>query len=132
MKNLANCKPSEFLSQTNKIRKSVEKWLTVTDIMNIRKNQPEFKEGMTKEQRDEALRAQIKKNLSAMLDAVMEKHPEETLELLALLCFVEPDKVDDYPIGEYLKSVSELISDEAVLSFFISLTRLGQTGILTA
>jgi hypothetical protein len=40
MKNLANCKPSEFLSQTNKIRKSVEKWLKLTDIINIRKRIP--------------------------------------------------------------------------------------------
>ena len=51
MKNLANCKPSEFLVQTNRIRKSVENWLTVTDILNIRRNQPELKEGMTKEER---------------------------------------------------------------------------------
>lgn len=37
MKNLANCTPSEFLKQTNKIKKSVEKWLKATDIMEIRK-----------------------------------------------------------------------------------------------
>ena len=54
MKNLANCKPSEFLVQTNKIRKSVEKWLTVTDIMNIRRTQPELAEGMSREERQAA------------------------------------------------------------------------------
>ena len=51
MKNLANCKPSEFLVQTNKIRKSVEKWLKITDIMNIRKVVPPEKEGQTAEER---------------------------------------------------------------------------------
>jgi hypothetical protein len=44
MKNLANCKPSEFLKQTNRIRKSVSKWLTDTDIANIRKRMPNIKD----------------------------------------------------------------------------------------
>ncbi len=40
IKTLSNCKPSEFLKQTNRIRKAVERWLTDTDIANIRKRQP--------------------------------------------------------------------------------------------
>jgi hypothetical protein len=40
MKNLANCTPREFLKQTSKIKGSVEKWLKVTDVMNIRKRMP--------------------------------------------------------------------------------------------
>lgn len=132
MKNLANCKPSEFLTQTNKIRKSVEKWLTATDILNIRKNQPEYREDMTKEERKEAMQKQVKKNLSAMLDSILEQHPEETLELLALLCFVEPEDVDKHSVSEYLGAFAEIINDEAVLGFFTSLMKLGQNGILTA
>lgn len=132
MKNLANCKPSEFLAQTNKIRKSVEKWLTITDILNIRKNQPEYKDGMTKEERQEEMQKQIRKNLSDMLDAILEKHPDETLELLALLCFIEPDDVDNHPISEYIEAFTELINDKAVLGFFISLMKLAQTDTLTA
>ena len=42
-KNLANCTPKEFLVQTNRLRKSAEKWLKATDIMNIRKNIPIFR-----------------------------------------------------------------------------------------
>lgn len=34
MKNLSNCKPSEFLRQTARIRKSVAKWLEVTDLID--------------------------------------------------------------------------------------------------
>ena len=41
-KNLANCTPEEFLVQSNKIRKAVENWLKVTDIMEIRKNVPKL------------------------------------------------------------------------------------------
>jgi hypothetical protein len=132
MKNLANCKPSEFLSQSNKIRKSVEKWLTVTDIMNIRQHQPQYEDGMTKAEREKALREQVKINLSQMLDSILTDHPQETLELLALLCFVEPEDVDNHPMAEYIMAFTELINDKAVLDFFISLVKLGQKGILTA
>lgn len=129
MKNLANCKPSEFLAQTNKIRKTVERWLSLTKILEIRKNIPELKEGQTAEEIKAAAAEQAKKNLTAILDAIMEQHPKETLDLLALLCFVEPENVDDHPMSEYLAAFNELISDEAVLGFFTSLVRLGQTNI---
>lgn len=132
MKNLANCKPSEFLVQTNKIRKSVEKWLKMTDLQGIRKRMPPVKEGQTAEERRKELESQAMKNLSTMLDSIMEEHPTETLELLALMCFVEPQNVDDYPISFYLENFSEIIRDQAVVSFFTSLIQLGQTNILTA
>ena len=129
MKNLANCKPSEFLTQTNRIRKSVSKWLTDTDIMNIRKRMPQLPAGATEKEIEEATLEQAKENLSAMLDAVLDEHPEETLELLALLCFVEPSHVDDYEVTDYLVSFNDLINNKAVLNFFLSLMRLANTDI---
>lgn len=132
MKNLANCKPSEFLKQTNRIRKSVANWLTVTDIMNIRRNVPEFDEKQSAEERKAALMKQASANLSKMLDSVMDEHPTETLELLALLCFVEPEHVDDYKVSDYLKSLNELVTDEAVIGFFTSLVQLAKNDTLTA
>ena len=131
MKNLANCKPSEFLVQTNKIRKFVESWLRITDIPNIRKNVPKMREGQTIEEHKAELNAQAKENLNKIFDAILEEHPQETVELLGLLCFIEPEHVDDYPIGYYLTAIAELISDEAVLNFFTSLMNLEQKGILT-
>jgi hypothetical protein len=134
MKNLANCKPSEFLRQTNKIRKAVEKWLTVTEIMKIRSKVPELKKidiDMTVEDKAEVqeenrkrMRKQAIDNAMEILDAVMDKHPDETLELLALLCFVEPEHVDDHEVGEYLDSFTELIGNDSVINFFTSLARL--------
>ena len=124
MKNLANCKPSEFLKQTNRIRKLVSKWLMDTDILNIRKRMPIIPDDATDEERKQAIEGQAKKNLNAVLDAILEEHPDETLELLALLCFVEPEDVDNYEMAEYLASFNELISNKAVLSFFISLMQL--------
>ena len=131
MKNLANCKPSEFFVQTNKIRKSVAKWLTVTDIHNIRKRLPKYTDDMDAEKRAEVRKAQMSKNLSAIFDACFEKHPMETIEIMALACFIDPAEADDHPMSEYLKSVAELIADESVLSFFTSLVNLESSGILT-
>lgn len=140
MKNLANCKPSEFLKQTNRIKKSLEKWMTDVDLKKIRSQVPELitipedasdieKRRIFNENKKKA-KEQGYKNLSQIIDAAFEDHPDETLEVLALLCFVEPENVDDHPIGEYLTALSELISDEAVINFFISFSRLGQTNIL--
>lgn len=132
MKTLANCKPTEFLVQTNRIRKHAEKWLELTGIMNIRKDVPPPVEGQSQEERRKVLEEQMKKNTSRMLDAALEEHPQETIELLGLMCFVEPENVDDHPISYYLKAFSEVASDEDVVGFFTSLIKLGQTGTSNA
>lgn len=139
LKTLVSCKPSEFLRQTNKIKKSVEKWLTDTDILNIRKRMPALEAvpiSATEEERKaiaernkKLTSEQVKKNLSAMLDAILEEHPEETMEILGLCCFVEPDHVDDYKVADYLTALNSLISDKVVLDFFTSLATLGQMNI---
>ena len=141
MKNLATCKPSEFLKQTNRIKKATEKWLTDTDILNIRKNIPEFEKidpNAPVEERNRIFAENMKKrneqsreNLSKMLDAILDKHPDETLELLALLCFVEPSDVDNYPMSDYLAAIGEMITNESVIGFFTSLARWAQTNTST-
>lgn len=139
MKNLANCKPTEFLKQTNKIRKAVEKWLTVTEIARIRKQVPELKSidldmsveekaGIQEENR-KRMQEQMFSNAMEILDAVLDKHPDETLEVLALLCFVDPAHVDDHEMTEYLDAFTELIGNKSVINFFTSLARLGRTDI---
>ena len=126
MNNLAKCTPTEFLKQTNKIRKSVEKWLTVTDVMNIRAKHPTFTEGMSAEEKRELVREQAMSNISEMLDAILEAHPEETVELLALLCFVDPEEADSHTMVEYLANFYEMLSDKAVMDFFTLLVQLAQ------
>lgn len=139
MKNLTNCTPIEFLKQTNRIRHSVEKWLKVTDIMNIKNSLPNFVEindDMSEEERKEKadinkelVREQNKKKLSLILDKCLDEHAEETLELMALMCFVEPEHINEHSAMEYLKEVTEMISNKDVLDFFSSLIRLGQTDL---
>ena len=127
MKNLANCKPSEFLRQTNKIRKSASKWMKDVNVFEIRRRKPEGFDEMTEEEQNESMREQARENLFEMMDSALEDHVDETLELLALLCFVEPEHVDDYKVTDYLKSFAEIISDKDVLDFFISLMQLMET-----
>jgi hypothetical protein len=136
MKNLANCKPSEFFAQTVKIKKSVQEWIDATDIINILKEQPvleDIPENGTDAEKKEVFQRNIEKikkfnleKFSRLFDIACEKNAEKTLELLALCCFVEPKYVDDNPISYYLESFTELINDDAVISFFTSLAQLAQ------
>ena len=96
-KNLATCTPREFLKQTNRIRKSAERWMNITDILNIRNRKVEGLKEIPKNDDAEAARirkenvekvlAQRTKNMNDILDAALEKHVDETLEVLALALF---------------------------------------------
>ena len=140
MKNLANCKPSEFLKQTSLFRKSDARWLDITEILKIRKRLPQLTPVTGDMTADEKMKVvaenkrksdeQMQKNAMAILEAILDDHPDETLELLALLCFIDPEDVDNYSVEEYLTAFSELISNQAVINFFISLARLGNLNTL--
>lgn len=129
-KNLANCTPREFLKQTNRIKKSVEKWLTVNEISEIRKRMPDLTKIDGTLLRKEAIRKQSMENISAILDNALDKHPDETLEVLALCCFIEPEDIDTIKVTDLLASFNELVGNEEVIGFFISLARLGQMNTL--
>lgn len=125
MKTLANCSPREFLVQSNRIRKAVSKWLTLTKLLEIRKNLPKLPENATQEEREAAAAEQIQSNARAMLDSILDEHPEETAELLGLLCFVEPDDLDNHPMTEFFGAISEILNSKEIIDFFTSLVNLG-------
>lgn len=139
LKNLATCKPTEFVKQTVKIKKSVQNWLKITDIMNIMREKPnltKITDEMSESERQEIFDKNkeisdelARKKISNAFDAALENHPDETLELLALLCFVEPTEIDNYPIDEYFTALNEMLNNTNVISFFTSLIRLGQMPI---
>ena len=141
MKNLANCKPSEFLKQSLRIKRNVEKWLTSEDIKAIRERVPEAEKilnTMTPEEKGEVfLRNQKKKkeqviqNFLDILDIMLDRKADETLSVIALCCFVEPEEVDDHPMDEYLGAIADLLENDNVFRFFSSLAHLGQTNIST-
>ena len=129
MKTLANCTPREFLAQTVKIKDAVANWLDKTKIMEIRKNLPKISKNATKEENDAAYEAQVKANLSAMIDSALAEHPDETLEILALVCFTDPAEIDDLPMSYFLGAIAEVLSCPEVVNFFVSLVRLDSTPI---
>ena len=141
MKNLANCKPSEFFKQTLRIKRNVEKWLTSDDIKEIRSRKIDYEEildTMTPQEQGEVMLRNQKKaeemamnNFMDILEVMLDKKFDETLAVLALCCFVEPQNVDDYEMDDYLGSIADLISNPNVLRFFVSLAQLGQKNILT-
>ena len=129
MKNLSNCKPSEFLAQTIKIKNLVRDWLDATKIMDIRKNFSQVDKNLSAEERTNAIVNQSLSNWSDMLDRMFIDNAEKTLALIALVNFVEPERVDEYEMGDYLQSIGELLGDSRVISFFSSLVRLNQQNI---
>jgi len=136
MKNLATCTPSEFIAQTAKIKNAVANWLDVTQINKIRAQVPAYKvapKNATAEQKAEVIRenALIKKeqaisNLNEIFEQVLVEHPTETLEVLALVCFVEPEDVDNHTMDEYLDCVMQMAQNKSVLSFFSLLAQIDQ------
>lgn len=121
-KTMANCTTAEFLRQSNKIRRAVSEYLDFTKILDIRKNKPVFADGMTDDEKKAAIKAQAKKNISAMLDNALEENAEATTRILALLCFVddaeEAEKLDPFEL-------LDVVLSERVLNFFTRLTRSG-------
>ncbi len=135
MKTLANCKPTEFMAQTVKIKRAAEKWLRITDIMSIRKRvpeiMPEISDDMSAEEKEEVIkkrkeiiREKSLENMSAIFDACFDKHPVETLEVVALCCFMEPSDIDNHETKELLEAALEMAEDETVIRFFTLLMRL--------
>ena len=126
MKTIANLNGVEFLRAINKARHAVEKLLSVTGVLKIRKNVPNFTGNETPEEKAEMERAQVKKNLNDMLDSLLETHPEETYECILALCV--RDEGEPEPDGiELLMAAFSLIGDKRVLDF---LSQLGKSGLL--
>lgn len=134
MKNLATCKPSEFVAQTAKIKTAISNWIDAIDLMKIRAIQPKYEVlpiDATPEQRAEVIkknaeiqRKQTMSNLNKILDNMLVEHPQETLEVLALCCFVEPEHVDDYTIDEYMNCIMEMMQNKSVINFFSLLAQM--------
>ena len=140
-KNLANCPPIESFRQFNRIKRAAEKWIKETDILGIRNRKVEGLQDVPTDNEVEAERiqkenaqkiaAQRMKNVCDLLEAMFETHAQETIELMALACFIEPEDANNHSTAFYLRNVGEMIADEDVLAFFTSLVQLEQIGIFS-
>lgn len=134
MKNLATCKPSEFIAQTAKIKNAVKNWVEVIDLMKIRSNQPVYKpypidataeeRALIAKENAEIKQKQLVDNLNKIFDNMLVLHPKETLDVLALCCFVEPSEVDNYTMDEYMECIMEMLQNKSVVNFFSLLAHL--------
>ena len=141
MKNLAKCTPSEFVAQTVKIKDAVKDWLELTKILEIRRHTPTY-EMCSKDASPEVKRAvrernlalqkeQNAKNLSEIFDSCLAEHPQETLKVLALCCFVEPADVNNHTIDEYMECIMDMAESKAVVRFFSLLAQVQTQGTST-
>ena len=126
MKTIANLSGVEFLRAINRTRHAVEKLMKVTDVLAIWKKNPTFKGDETAEEMHEIQRSQIKKNLSDILDSLLEKHPEETYECIMALCVREEGEPEPDGI-ELVMAAFNLISDKRVVDFLL---QLGKSGLI--
>ena len=139
MKNLANCKPTEFFKQTVKIKKAVEVWIKDVELSEIRATKPKVRiipSNVSDTEKMELIaenRAIIKehtaKMMSRLFDNAFEKNADKTLELLALVCFIEPDDVDNHTVSEYLEAFTEMMNEKSVIDFFSLFLQWGQMNI---
>lgn len=128
MKNLANCCPSDFFKQTVKIKDALREWFEITNILEIRNKKPEFKTvpaGASPELRAQIiktnamlLKKQSFENVMEIIDNAFDKHPQETVKLLAMCCFIEPEDADNHPMSEYLGSIMDMLEEKQVTRFF--------------
>ena len=124
MKTIANLNGVEFLRAINRTRHAVDKLMKVTDVMGIWKKMPTFTGEETEEEKRKMARAQIKKNLNDILDALLENHPEETFECIMALCV--RDEGEPEPDGiELVMAAFNLISDQRVIDFLLQLGKSG-------
>lgn len=124
MKTLANCTLTEFLKQTNKIRHTAENFLNETDAIGIIRKMPKFNGDETYEEKIAKTKKQKKENIGELLDILMEKNAEKTAEILGLMCFIPPDKLDEVKSKDVVFAAFELLSCPEVIDFLLSFAKL--------
>lgn len=125
MKTIANMQGAEFLRQCNKIRHAAADLMQDTQILDIRKRMPAFTGKENPELRKVMIEKQSKKNISDMLDALLDTHAEETYNVLKLMCVTEEG---EEPTGlDMAMAGLEIVTSPKVMDFLSSLARLAQT-----
>lgn len=122
MQTIATLEGVEFLRASNRIRHAVEDLMKKTQVLELRKNMPVLTGEETPEERQEKIAEQSRKNISDMLDRLLEEYPEETYRLIKA-CIVDVENPDGM---DMLLAVTELLSSQKVIDFFVSLVNLVQ------
>lgn len=123
MKGITELDDAAFLRQLNMLRKLIPDFLRKTKVLEIRKHLPALKGNETPEELEALKAAQIRQNISDMLDALLEEYPEETIKIMnALVVREDGEQVSTMKL---IAKAAEVATSEDVVSFFISLARSG-------
>ena len=112
MKTLANCTPAE-----------VGSLLKDRKVGEIRKRKPALTGEETEEQKKALYRKQAEDNISAMLDLLLENYAERTAEVLGMMCFIEPEDINNHRALDFLSPAVEVLNDQSVVDFLSSLMK---------
>ena len=126
MRTIANLSGVEFLRAINRTRHSVGELMTVTDLMRIWKKMPTFTGNETPEERHKMARKQLFKNLSEILDELLDTHAEETYKCIMAMCILDEGEPEPDGIALGMAAFS-LIGDKRVLDFLL---QLGKSGLI--
>ena len=124
MKGITELDTIPFLAKLNEIRKVAADCIGETEVLEIRKRMPIVNGNESPEQLEKMRIEQGKKNVNAILDSLLEKHPEATIKLLE--CMIVYDEGEQHLTG--IKLVSRAlreIMDDAVIDFLLSAAKLG-------
>lgn len=126
MKTLMNCNAKEFLVQTNKMRKKVEKLVKAIDFDGISANFSGIVETATAKEKVK----KIYPILSNIMDICFEKDVDTVLEIVAMARFEDVAETEKLEPNEIMNFVQEMIQSERVINFFTSSAK--SVGSITA
>ena len=118
MKTLANCSPAEFLPAAYKTRRLFHQFYELIDMDSLRARAAKQLEGAEPDDKPRIMREFFESVLFEML----ERHPAETIEIAGALALKESGEGLE-PL-EILQILTEAITSERILDFFISLEAL--------
>ena len=125
MKTLANCKATEFLTQTNKIRHEIAEFYSAIGIAALKQKFAALAEKAGSDEETERLR---KGYISELLDSALEINAEATVRVIGLAAFKTPEEAEDMTATELLEVFSQIIGCKPVIDFFINAVKSGLLG----
>lgn len=132
MKTLNNCTPREFMRQLSRIREASRSWLDLTQLQQLRRRMPPARAYKDDNERIAAVMTQWRTNIKDMLNAALMEHPDETIELLGLLCFIEPEDLDNHEMSELFAGFMDVLNNDKLLELFTVLLSVFTPRIMSA
>lgn len=120
MKNLSNCKLTEFCAQTDICASEIERLMKSIDFKSV------LEEFRSKYADTEADEQSTKGLISDVFRKLMRDHSEDVVRLIASLAFMKYEEAEEMSPNDALNVLLECMFSERVIDFFLSLKKLEQ------